>query len=386
MADDLRKSAAPPAPRPAPTRDESDASRPLWKGLLARFLYGLAMLAVLAVGYFLIVPTRIDPVSYEPPPAPPLEGPLAVNDKLQSVEVLAAGLVHGPEDVEVDAQGRIYAGVVEGRVVRLNAEGAPETFAETGGRPLGMDFDPYGNLIVCDGVKGLLAIDPSGKQITPLVTEADGIALGFADDVDVARDGTIYFSDASVKFGVDEYLLDLLEGRPHGRLLAYDPRTRQCRALLSDLYFANGVALSANEDFVLVNETYRHRITRYWLRGPNQGTSDVFLDNIPGYPDGVSSNGRGTFWVAVLTLRNPEADRLGPRPWMKSALAKLPSYFWPKPERYAMVLAVDEQGRIQQSLQDPKGEKIWGISSATERGGYLYLGTLDGDRIGRYKL
>lgn len=385
MPDEPRKNNPQPSSRPSAAVDGPSEGRPLWRGIVARLLYGLAAVAALVVGYFLIVPSRIDPVAYEPPPAPKLEGPLAVNDKLAQCETLALGEVQGPEDVEVDAQGRVYAGVVGGQVVRLKDDGSPETFADTGGRPFGMDFDPYGNLIVCDGIKGLLAIDPQGK-ITPLVTEADGIALGFTDDVDVARDGTIYFSDASDKFGVNEYLLDLLEGCPHGRLLAYDPRSGQTRVLLKDLYFANGVALSANEDFVLVNETYRHRITRYWLRGPNQGKSDVFLDNIPGYPDGVSSNGRGTFWVAVFAPRNADADRMANRPWLKSVVAKLPTLFWPKPDHYAMVLAVDEQGKIQQSLQDPKGDKIWGISSATERGGYLYLGTLHGDRIGRYKL
>ncbi len=70
------------------------------------------------------------------------------------------------------------------------------------------------------------------------------------------------------------------------------------------MYFANGVALSENEDFVLVCESARYRITRFWLSGPNKGSSDVFVDNLPGFPDGVSSDNRGTFWVALFTVRN----------------------------------------------------------------------------------
>ncbi len=156
--------------------------------------------------------------------------------------------------------------------------------------------------------------------------------------------------------------------------------------LLSDLYFANGVALSRKEDFVLVNETYRYRITRYWLTGPKSGTSDIFLDNVPGFPDGVSSNRRGTFWVALFTVRNPVMDRLHPHPWLKKQLSKLPRSLWPKPQPYGMVLAVDESGRIVRSLQDPTGQRVPQVTSAEEVDGFLYLGNLNRDWIGRLAL
>src|SRR6185437_2363233 len=100
-------------------------------------------------------------------------------------------------------------------------------------------------------------------EVTLLADGAGNEPLGFADDVTVARDGTVYFSDASTKFGPQEYLLDMLEGRPHGRLVRYDPATHKTEVLLPGMCFANGVALSQNEDFLLVNETYRFRILRY---------------------------------------------------------------------------------------------------------------------------
>ena len=103
---------------------------------------------------------------------------------------------------------------------------------------------------------------------------------------------------------------DLLEARPYGRLLRHDPATGETEVLLQGLYFANGVALSRDEDFVLVNETYRYRITRYWLTGARAGTSDIFCDNLPGFADGVSSNRRGTFWVAIFTVRTDTRDKI----------------------------------------------------------------------------
>jgi sugar lactone lactonase YvrE len=363
--------------RPGP----EEPLRHFWRSIAK----ALVLVGVLAVGYLAFWPAPIDPLAYTPSAKPALEGPLAPNDRLQSAEILAQGQVDGPEDVEVDAEGRIYAGTADGWVVRVESDGSVTRFAKTGGRPLGMALDVHGNLIVADGIKGLLRIAPD-KTVTTLVTKADGVDFGFTDDLDVARDGTVYFSDASSKFGPGQYLYDMLEARPHGRLLRYNPATEQVDVLLDSLYFANGIALSQNEDFVLVNETYRHRVTRYWLTGPKAGTSDTFVDNLPGYPDNISSNRRGTFWLALFTVRNDMADWLAPRPWVKQALSKLPGFMWPKPQPYAFVVQLDETGKIVDSLQDPSGKRLHTVTSAHERDGHLYLGSLHNDRIGKYKL
>lgn len=350
---------------------------------------GLALL--LAGTIFVLLPAPIDPAAYSPPAPPSLVGPLEPNDALQAVERIAEGQLHGPEDVAVDAQGRIYGGTHDGLIVRItpaSGDGSPElveVFVATGGRPLGLHFDAAGRLIVADAQKGLLAIDTQG-QIETLTTEADGVPFNLTDDLDIASDGRIYFSDASDRFGYGQHLEDLLEAKPHGRLLVYDPATRSTEVLLEGLYFANGVALSSAEDFVLVNETYRYRITRYWLTGPRAGSSDVFIDNLPGFPDGVSSNRRGTFWVALYTVRNPAMEQLHPRPWLKRQLSKLPKWMWPKPQAYGLVLALDEAGNVQRSLHDPTGERVPQTTSVEEVDGALYLGNLDRDWIGRLGL
>jgi sugar lactone lactonase YvrE len=365
--------------------------------------YGLGAVLIAILAYLLLWPSPIDSVAYEPPPRPVLEGPLAPNRLLESAELLALGQVAGPEDVEVDPTANIYAGTLDGRIVVFN-EGAGgdylvpggetrhvkgdievKTLAETGGRPLGIATAPNGDLIVADAVKGLLSVSPDGR-ITTLPTDVAGKPVHFADDLDIARDGTIYFSDASDKFGIDGFLYDMLEGRPHGRLLRYDPATKKTTVLLSDLYFANGVALSQHEDFVLVNETYRYRVTRYWLKGERAGKSEVFVDNLPGYPDNITSNRHGTFWLALVTVRNDTGDWLSPHPFFKNVLAKLPRMFLPKPQPYGFVIKLDETGRILQSFQDPSGEHVPAITSAFEHDGYLYLGSLSNNFIGKFKL
>jgi len=349
------------------------------RALLVILLLLLAAFVVLA-----LKTAAIDPVAWEPGPAPAMTGPLAPNTRLAAAELLAQGQLDGPEDVESDAQGRLYAGTNAGTILRVEGNQITQ-FADTGGRPLGLDFAPDGALIVADAVKGLLSVDPTG-QVSVLCDSADGVRFGFTDDVAVASDGVIYFSDASAKFGFGDHMFDLLEGRAHGRLLQYDPQSKATTVLLGDLYFANGVALARDESFVVVSETYRFRLTRYWLRGPKAGSSEVFAADLPGFPDGVAPSGRGTFWVAMFTVRNPTGDFLASRPFLKKLVANLPRLLWPKPEPYGLVIELDEQGQVLRSLHDPSGAYVEQVTSVHELGGKLYLGHLHRDRITRLAL
>lgn len=344
------------------------------------------LLAIIAVFGFLLTATApIDPAPYSPLQTPPLTGALAPNNLLEKAELLALGLINGPEEIALDGQGRIYAGTQDGKIMRIMPDGKAEVFADTGGRPLGMQFDKNGNLIVCDAYKGLLSLGPEGN-IRVLAVAAEGIPFKFTDAVDISESGRIYFTDASYKYGQDQYLYDLLESRPYGRLMSYDPSSGRTEVLLKGLYFANGVALSKNEDFLLVNETYRYRITRYWLKGPKAGTHDLFMDNLPGFPDNISGNGRGVFWLALFTVRNPVADAMHPYPFLKAQLSKLPKIFWPRPKPYGLVLAINENGQVVESLHEPSGKHLREITSARQYGEFLYLGSLHNDRIGRYRL
>ena len=346
-------------------------------------LLGLVVVLVLALAVYLaLTPSPIDPLAWTPPKAPAMTGVMEPNDTLMKAELLAQGQIVGPEDTAVDSQGRVFAGLDDGRIVRIGADGKAETFVETGGRPLGLAFDKSGNLIVADAWKGLLQVDPQGRMRV-LTDSADGVPFAFTDDLDIASDGRIYFSDASSRFHQPDYILDLLEARPHGRLLRYDPATGRTETLLKDLYFANGVALSQNEDFVLVNETYRYRITRYWLKGERAGQHEVFIDNLPGLPDNLASDRSGTFWVALPSPRKADADVIQQMPWLKRQLTKLPRAVLPKPVAYGLVIQVNEKGEIVRSLHDTSGQHLRMVTSAKPVNGVLSLGSLEIDRIGR---
>lgn len=345
-----------------------------------KLLFSFILIFLALFAYLLFWPTPIAPLSYSPPAAPELTGPLRPNTELRNAVFIGAGALNGPEDMAVDPLGRVYTSSHDGIIQRINRDGSVETFAVTGGHPLGMMFESE-NLIVADAFKGLLSIDPDGI-ITVLTTESEDIPFSFTNDLDISESGLIYFSDASSQYTQPEYHYDLLEARPHGRLLKYDPKTGETTTLMDGLFFANGVALSQNEDFLLVNETYRYRIQRYWLTGPNAGNSEIFWDNLPGFPDNISSTDDGRFWLALFTVRNPLMDRLHQSAFLKKVLSRLPAFLWLNPAPYGFVIELDESGNILRTLQDPGGEKISIVTSVKQIDNLLYLGNLYSDRMG----
>jgi len=346
---------------------------------MTRRLLGIAFLLLL--GYLFFSPVPIEPASWQPPESPGLTGPFASNERLAAAEVLYRGQCPQCEDVDADDSGRLYGASSDGNIYRFGPGGRREVFAATGGRPLGMDFDSLGRLYVADAAKGLLRISDSG-QVKVLATGHGGLPFAFADDLEIGRDGKVYFSDASWKFSFNRYKLDLMEHRPNGRLLMYDPATRKTDLLLDSLYFANGIALAHDQSYVLVNETGKYRVRRYWLSGPKAGTSDLFLDNLPFFPDGISQGSDGIFWLAMISPRNELLDGLMSRPFWRKVMVRLPPPFLPRPEKYGFVLGVDGEGRIRYNLQDPQGA-FYQISSVQEANRYLYLGSLGDNGIGR---
>ena len=351
--------------------------------IVKKVAIGFGSALVLVLLYLFLWPVPIEPVSWQPHPVPALEGSFAPNEVLAGMELFATPDSHGPEDVAVDAQGRVYVGVEEGFILRYAPDGLhPDLFADTGGRPLGLDFDNDGNLIVADAVAGLLSIDPSGS-IKVLCTEAGDQPFGFTDDVDVDSQNVAWFSDASYKWNHEHVMNEALENAPNGRLLKHDLGTGECSVVLTGLHFANGVAVAPDDTYVLVNETMRYRTKRVYVRGPRQGEVEIFVDNWPGFPDGISTGKDGIFWLALYAPRNALLDEAGPKPWLRKVIYRIPAALQPKPERHPFVLGLDESGKVVYNLQDANGSNFSKTTSAEQAGDWLYIGSLTEPAWGR---
>ena len=349
---------------------------------MKQVLYGLLLLLALGILYLTLYPVPIDPATWEAPKAPALEGVYAKNNDLSALEVLFKGQCNACEDIAIDTLGRIYGGSVEGDIIRFNdLNSQAEVLANTGGRPLGLHFDKDQNLIIADTEKGLLSLNQNG-EITVLTDSYGDYKFKFADDLEIAEDGTIYFSDATNKFGFEENLLDLMEHRGNGALYAYYPDTKKTELLIDDLYFANGIAVAYDQSYVLVNETGKYWIRKYYINGPKKGQSEIFKDNLPGFPDGISKGSNGIYWVAIVSPRDEGLDQLLTQPFMRKVLLRLPESMRPAAKQYGFILGLDEAGKVVYNLQDPE-TKFGENTSIQEYNGHLYVGSLHKNGVGR---
>jgi sugar lactone lactonase YvrE len=349
------------------------------RGFIRRLLATLSVLFGVVLAYLFFWPVPIDPIANAPfPPNPAGQGVFTANQKLDAAELLTLG--PEPEGIAFDDAGNLYTGLVDGRILRADQNGTIATFANTQGRPLGMNFDADGNLIVADAKKGLLSIDASGV-VTILTDSVDGEKMIFVDDLAIARDGMIYFSDASQRHAYGHDLLEIYEGRPTGRLVSYNPTTGETRILLDNLYFANGVALSRDEDFILVNETFRARITRYWLSGEKAGTHEVFIDRLPGFPDNITEAPDGGFWLALPGPRTDQIDALIASPFVRKIAWRIFNLGISPVEQHSWAVKLTADGVPVASLEDASG-RIYMVTSVIEKAGKLYLGSLATEYIG----
>lgn len=342
------------------------------KKLLTRF-FGTLACAVVGWVAWSFVAAPIVPAVWEAPPNPELTGVFASNKRLANVDTVSMPDL-GPEDVACSGDGWFYSGLEDGRIVRFNKQGNATLFAQTQGRPLGMTFDAQGALVVADAYKGLLKIGQEGRVET-LVDQYSGRRLQFVDDVDIAADGTIYFSDASMRFEFHNNLLDFYEGSMTGRLFAYSPQTEAVELLLDGLFFANGVALGPDDAYVLINETGLGRVQRLWLKGPQAGSSDIFVEHLPGTPDNINYDGDNTFWIAMPSLR-AGVDAVAHLPLLRRLVSVLPRALQEAAATpVSLVLGVDLNGSVVANLQDPALGYNY-ITSATPCGDDLWLGSL----------
>ncbi|KAH9568399.1 hypothetical protein CY35_03G074800 [Sphagnum magellanicum] len=328
-------------------------------------------------------------------------------NRLQQAEVKWKDEFVGPESIAFDLQGRgPYTGVSDGRVIRWDG---PElgwtTFATTSnkrseicdysnppvekpqyehicGRPLGLRFNKKtGELFIADGYFGLMKVAPDGGLAEPVVQEFDGVQFKFLNSLDFDEDGIIYFTDSSSKYYRRHFFVAFLEADNSGRFLKYDPSTRKTTVLIDGLQFPNGVRVSKDGTFVVFAETRGSRLLRYWLKGPKAGTSDTFVDNLPGISDNLDCNEKGEFWVPLHNLYTPLDIYVAVQPWFRHTLGRLPIA-----EKYlfklvtmipqAAVLRYSAEGELLEVLEDKTGKSVKYLSDAQEHNGKLYLGSL----------
>ena len=358
----------------------------------------LALLLALFVpcaGYLLLAPVPIEPQIWQPPADLGYVGVHQANQGLAKLHLIDIHGETGPEHIALGPDGKLYAAVESGKILRMQPDGSElEVWADTKGRPLGLDFDAQGRAIVADAMLGLLAIDAK-RQIVPLLTElAPNDPIAYADAVVVAKNGKIYLSDATRRFSAKQFggtfnasILDILEHSATGRIIEFDPATAKARVVMSDLCFANGLALSSDERSLFVVETGEYRVWKIDVQAQNlsakssQAAPRLLLSNLPGYPDNLMRGRDGRIWLGFTKPRGAAIDKMAQKPWLRKVTLRLPKFLWPVPKAYGHVIAFHEDGKVVRDLQDPSGAYPE-TTSVLETEGKLYIQSLHAHAIG----
>ncbi|XP_067122041.1 adipocyte plasma membrane-associated protein-like [Centruroides vittatus] len=365
-------------------------------------------------------------------PLPNFEGALSYNRDLSGAEKLFEGEALGPESLAV-LNGTIYSGLENGNIVKFTKEGKMETVTRIGknceggwqshvcGRPLGLRFDKNGNLYAVDAIFGIHRIDVKTGLVTPLLPtyrNIEGRPMVFPDDLTMDEEGNIYITDASAKWEVDEVLYISAEFDKSGRVIKFNPKTNEAEVVMRNIGFPNGIQISDRGDFILVSEIIERRILRYYLKGAKKGTTDVFVDNLPGEPDNIRPSSRGGYWVAMAVARNSThplvVDRLLEYPLILKYMVKMMFAVGSFLQRVAdylpfasfrrfaflirsgrfgedlfympgMVLELDSEGKIVRNFFSPD-EKIKFPAEVLEYNKHLYVGSFVNRYLGRLKL
>lgn len=362
-----------------------------------RLAGALGIVVLAGAAYLAWWPVPIAPVAWTAPAAPGYQGVHAPNPRLAGLRMIDLKGEVGPEHIALGRDGRLYAAVLSGNILRMNPDGSgQEVFANTGGRVLGFDFDAAGHLIAADAVKGLLSIAPDGKVSLLTDQVAPGDPIRYADGVVVAKSGKMYLSDASTRFAPKDWggtfeasVLDILEQASTGRVLEYDPATRATRVVARGISFANGVALSQDEKSLFVNETGKYRVWKIAVEanGLDIGSANpgeqarVLLDNLPGYPDNLMRGLDGRIWLGFAKPRGAAIDNMAGKPWLRSLTLRLPRVLWPIPKPYGHVIAFTDEGQVVADLQDPAGAYPE-TTAITETADRLYVQSLHAKGLG----
>ena len=343
----------------------------------------------------------VSPTYHALPPAPSTAAdcgtPWAINDRLRPATAIGLGRIEGPEDVILDRNDNLYAGSRHGDIVRFLAPDYEkmEIFAHIGGTPLGMAFDRNDNLYVCIGGMGLYRVTPERKveKVTDETNRSyssvnDDSRLRLADDLDITDDGLIFFSEATVRFEMHEWATDGLEARGNGRIICYDTNTGTTNTVIRNLKFPNGVCIASDGKSFLFAETWGCTVKRYWFDGPKKGKTEIVLDNLPGFPDNINNSSDGNYWMSLVGMRCPALDLAWRMPGFRTRMAKrVPRDEWLFPNiNTGCVLKFNESGDVLETLWDMGGKNHPMITSMREHRGYLYLGGIMNNRIGRIKL
>lgn len=243
----------------------------------------------------------------------------AVVDLEAGLERLATGFdfVEGPVWHPIE-HSVLFSDILGNSLYRWTADGGVQQWRRHSYMANGNAYDRAGRLLTCEhATSRLTRTDPATGAYEVLATHYQGRQLNSPNDVVVAQDGAIYFTDPtsgrSAGYGVPR-----APELPFSGVYRLDPADDSLTLLIDDFSKPNGLCFSVDERRLFVNDTDRGHIRVFDVTADGTLTGGrVWAETIgpwPGVPDGMKVDSQGNVYCCGpggIHIFDAEARSLG---------------------------------------------------------------------------
>ncbi|WP_211374320.1 SMP-30/gluconolactonase/LRE family protein [Cellulomonas fimi] len=212
------------------------------------------------------------------------------------LSVLASGFefCEGPVWLAGDRE-LVISDIPADRMYRISTTGSVRLFRAPSRKANGSALDTQGRLVTCEHATSRVVRSELDGTLRTLADTYGGRALNSPNDVVVASDGTIYFTDPLYGRGA-RYGVERRAELPWQGVYRLSPDESRLELLADDFEGPNGLCLSLDERHLFVNDTERRHIRRFepdstGVTGGNVW-AEIHGDGI-GVPDGMKVDAAG---------------------------------------------------------------------------------------------
>jgi hypothetical protein len=344
----------------------------------------------------------------DPHAIPSMDGAFSPNDRLDAATPIGEPLEGA--DAAAEAPDGTLCVSAGNQVWRLRGEGYRdrEVLATLEARAGALAFDPGGRLLVCTA-DGLAILDERGRT-TKFLREVEGKPLRCLTAVTSAQDGSIFLAEGGADRAAEAWRVALMEMRSTGRLIGCSPSANDARVLLRNLSYPSGLAMA--DGYLWFSESFAHQVRRAQVAGPATiAAPEIVIANMPGYPSRLAPSRAGGFWLSLFALRTHlvefvlreddfrlEMMRTIPQEhWIAPALSSGKDCLeplqvgglralgiekpWAPARSYGLVVRLDGDGEVVESLHSRVGGKHHGVTAALETAQGLVIVSRGAERL-----
>jgi len=199
----------------------------------------------------------------------------------------------------------LWSDIPNNRIMRwLEDDGHVSVFRADSNYSNGNTRDREGRLITCEHDSRRVTRTETDGTITVLIDSFQGKKLNAPNDVVVAADGAIWFTDPG--YGIfGNYEGHLAEPELPPRVYRLDAKSGQTTVVADDFDKPNGLAFSSDEKKLYIIDSGlthggRSNMRVFEVDGDRLANGKVFAENFaPGFTDGVRTDMAGNVWCSM---------------------------------------------------------------------------------------